>query len=214
VQLRDRLNRLEQGADQQKLDQFKGQYDRVRNELVQAAEEGDTAKQVELTEKIADMRAAARVADQARSQDLARVQQQQQQQPSPPQEQPPQEALTWWNKNRWFNSPEHKAESAYARSVDESLDAEGFDKDTPEYYAELDTRLQKKFPELYSDTTFKPSKPPIAPTGGSGGGTRSKRPNDGRLRFTKAELDMAKTLGITTEEGLRTYHAEIQKGDA
>lgn len=125
------------------------------------------------------------------------------------QESPPQEAMRWWNKNRWFNNPDHVSESATARKIDEQLDAEGWDKESPDYYKELDNRLQKQFPELYS-TSSKP-KPPIAPTKGTGSGGPNKQPsNDGRLRFTKQELAMAKALGITTEEGLREYAREIQ----
>jgi len=208
TQLRQRLDRLEQGVNQQQVDSFKSEYDNVKAALYEAAESGDTAKQVELTEQMADMRAAARVADQQ-----AMMQQQfQPQRQNPPQQQqqaPPQLAMKWWNDNRWFNSPGNENATAAAREIDAQLDAEGWDKESPDYYGELDSRLQKRHPELYS----KPSKakPPIAPTKGSGGGSQSKQSKDGRLQFTRQQLDMAKSLGITTEQGLKAYAAEIQK---
>jgi len=205
--LRQRLEKLEQGADQQQINQFKNEYDRVKSDLTEATEEGDTQKQVQLTERMADMRAAARVAEQRQFQPQPQPQPQPQQQ----EEQPPQEAMRWWNDNRWFNGPDHARESGIARQIDQGLDAEGWDKETPEYYAELDNRLQKQIPELYS--TPKKSKPPIAPTAGTSGSKGSGQPKDGRLRFTREQLDMAKSLGIATEEGLRAYHAEIQKGE-
>ena len=209
--LRERLDRLEHGADQQQLSSFKAEYDRVKEELETAAEEGDTKKQIAYTEKMADMRAAARVVDQQRAQYQAQQPVQAPAQPAPEQEAPPQEALRWWNKNRWFNSPDHTNQSSRAREIDTQLDVEGWDKENPDYYDELDSRLQKEFPELYS--VPKKSKPPIAPTRGRAGGKGSKHPKDGRLRFTKAQLDMAKSLGITDEVGLRAYYAEIQQGE-
>ena len=208
AQLRQRLDRLEQGVNQQQVDNFKSEYDSVKTALFEAAEAGDTAKQVELTEQLADMRAAARVADQQALVNQQMVQQRPAQQ-SPQQQQPPQLAMKWWNENRWFNSPGNETASASAREIDAQLDGEGWDKESPDYYAELDSRLQKRHPELYSKPTK--AKPPIAPTKGSSGGSQSKQSKDGRLQFTREQLNMAKSLGITTEQGLKAYAAELQK---
>lgn len=215
-ELRQRLDRLEQGAVQQQVQGFTQQYNEVKRRLRDAAEEGDTDLQVELTEQLADMRAAARIAEQQRQQQqYQQSRQQPRQQQEGGAEPPPQEALRWWNKNRWFNSPDHVEQSRVARQIDQNLEAEGWDKESKDYYDELDSRLQKRYPELYSQPTGgKPSpkpKPPTAPTGGQGG--PSGKSKDGRMRFTKGQLDMAKTLGITTEEGLRLYHEELQKGE-
>jgi hypothetical protein len=199
--LQERLNRLENGATRQSLDQFKSDYQTNRAALTKAVEEGDTAAQVKHMEAMTDMRAAARVADSQRTQARPRPAVPQQQ--AQPVESPvPQKANAWWDRNRWFNSPEHSGESAYARAIDQQLDAEGFNKEDDEYYAELDSRLQSKFPELYSKTP----RSPTVPSKGKGG---APRPKDGRIRLTASQMDVARTLGITGEIGLREYAKEI-----
>ena len=203
-ELKERLNRLENNSDKQRIDSFKNEYETVKSRLYEAAEEGNTALQVELTEKIADMRAAARIADAQRQR--APVESEPAQYQSE-ENQPPKEALKWWNNNRWFNSKDHGGESAFARAVDAELEGEGFDKEDPEYYKELDNRLQKRFPELYTNSK-KPSTGPSPHKGRSNvKGTSSQK--DGRIRLTKVQLDMARSLGINTEAGLREYAKEI-----
>ena len=122
----------------------------------------------------------------------------------PVEEEAPEEATKWWGRNPWFAKPEHAPESAYARMMDIQVENEGFDKNSSEYYEELDKRLQKRFPELYSK---KKSKPPVSPSGGTGGSQKPRK--DGRIRLTKQELQVARDLGITSEEALREYAKEI-----
>ena len=183
------------------MDTFKSLYEETRTALYTAFEEGNTEKQVELTEKIADMRAAARVADMQAPAREPLVKEME----APP----PQKAMTWWNKNRWFNDPEHTAESAYARAVDQKLDSEGYDKDSQDYYDELDNRLQARFPELYKKESKSKPKAPILPSSGKGPGSNT-RPAKGRIRLTAERMEVARTLGITSEEDLREYAKECQ----
>ena len=114
-------------------------------------EEGDTEAQVSFSEQLADMRAAMRVAEmqkqmaaqQAASPTVGRAQQ-------AAQNPAPQKAMGWWEKNRWFNSNGYERETAAARAIDVQLDLEGFDKDSEDYYNQLDFRLRNVFPELNS----------------------------------------------------------------
>jgi hypothetical protein len=55
---------------------------------------------------------------------------------------PPTLAVEWWHKNQWFNQPGQEMRTRLAKSIDHSLDEEGYDNETPEYYAELDRRLR------------------------------------------------------------------------
>jgi|TARA_Y100000034_G_scaffold136836_1_gene216219 hypothetical protein len=213
-ELRERLERLESGQTDNKVQNFKHRYQAVRNALHTAHEEGDSTRAVELTEQMADMRAAARVADAQRQAAVMRRQQEQAYMGAAGEEAPPQLAMEWWNKRRWFNTPEHAGESAYARQVDIQLEREGFDKFYPEYYDELDRRLQARFPELYSDSTKKAkgkkrASSPSAPTRGQRRKS-SKFSNDGRIRMTRGELEVAKSLGLTSKEALKEYEKELR----
>lgn len=192
---------------------FSQRYDLTKRALAKAVEEGDTEAQLKFTEDLADMRATIRVGEMRNS--MAS----QAQTPTPtaqPQRQTveeptPELASKWWQENDWFNKKGYERESAAARAIDVQLDIEGFDKNSPEYYQNLNSRLQKVFPELVSNvdvaqskTRVKSSKIVTPSTGGS-----AYKGN--RVRMTQDQLRMARELGINDEASLKKYASEIQK---
>ena len=174
-------------------------------------EEGDTDAQVNFQEQMADMRAAMRIAEMQKQQSQQRAAasptvgraQQAAQNPAPP------KAMSWWQKNNWFNASGYERETAAARAIDVQLDLEGFDKNSDEYYDHLNNRLQKVFPELSSEPSpSKPrtkSRPPVAPTTGGS----SYKGN--RVKMSQEHLRMARELGINDANGLKKYEAEIRR---
>jgi hypothetical protein len=209
AQLKARLERLEQGNAHAAENAFNKRYEQTKKALAKAVENGDTNAQVSFSEQLADMRAAMRIAEmqkQARAQQaisptVGRAQQ-------VAQAPAPKKAMDWWEKNRWFNAQGFERETAMARSIDVQLDLEGYDKDSEEYYDQLNNRLLKVFPELNSGQISgrkSKSRSPVAPTTG---GSSYK---GGRVRMSQDQLRMARELGITDEKGLKQYAAEIQK---
>jgi hypothetical protein len=208
--LKQRLERLEQGETQKAQKQFEDRYVSVKQEMQKAIEEGDTGKQVEYAEQLADIRAAMKVAELQRQQ----VIQQKTQSPTvgrAAQPQAPKKAMDWWGKNQWFNSPGYERETAAARSIDVQLDLEGYDKESDQYYETLNNRLQKIFPELISKpdmpvkTRPKSSQTIVAPS--AGGSTKTGN----RVKMTKEQLRMAREIGLTTPEQIKAYAEEIKK---
>ena len=212
AQLQKRLERLEQGSQQSAEQAFNQRYTQTKAALHKAVEEGDTEAQVTFQEQMADMRAAMRIAE------MQNKQQQQQAAASPKvgraqqaaQNPAPEKAMSWWQKNNWFNAAGFERETAAARAIDVQLDLEGFDKNSDEYYDHLNNRLQKVFPELVSGSSpSKPrtkSRPPVAPT--TGGSSNYK---GNRVRMSAEQLRMARELGINDEKGLKKYEAEIRR---
>ena len=209
--LKARLEKLESQNQQTVNKDFQTHYDQTKQALHTAVEEGDTKAQVEFSEQLADMRARIRVADlqkqQARQLQQQRVQQPVQQQTA----QAPEKAMSWWKENDWFNAKGFERETAAARAIDVQLDLEGFDKNSEDYYNNLNNRLQKMYPELISSnnvtqpkTRAKSSNIVTPSTGGS-----SYKGN--RVRMTQDQLRMARELGINDEAGLKKYAQEIQK---
>ena len=210
-QLTKRLERLEQGSQQNAEQNFNDRYAQTKQALTKAVEEGDTEAQVNFQEQMADMRAAMRIAE-------MQNQQRQQRAVSPTvgraqqavQNPAPQKAMSWWQQNNWFNAAGFERETAAARAIDVQLDLEGHDKNSDEYYGLLNNRLQKVFPELSSGSS--PSKPrtksrsPVAPT--TGGSSNYK---GNRVRMSQEQLKMARELGITDANGLKKYEAEIRR---
>ena len=172
--------------------------------------EGDTEAQVKFNEELVDIKTALA---------LQKIENQKRRETASPtvgkanyiQQNPtPALATEWWKKNDWFNAKGFEQETAMARAIDVQLDIEGFDKNAPEYYQELNSRLQKRFPELISEDEVTKSTPrtnsrqAVAPTTG-GSGYRGNR-----LKVTKDELAMARELGITDPKALQKYAKEIQ----
>ena len=212
AQLAARLERLEKGSQQSSENAFNQRYAQTKEALKKAIEEGDTDAQLDFSEQIADYRAAMRVSEMQRNQRM------QQETASPTvgraqqaaQNPAPQKAMQWWERNKWFNGSGYERETAAARAIDVQLDIEGFDKDSDEYYDQLNNRLQNVFPELVSGSS--PSKPRIksrSPVAPSTGGSPNYKGN--RVRLTKQQLSAAREVGITTEDGLKRYASEIRK---
>ena len=211
AQFQARLERLERGNQNQAENNFQQRYNDTKAALTKAVEEGDTEAQVNFSEQLADMRAAIRVNE---------LQRKQMQMAPPPQPKsqsveedsapPPRKAMTWWKENNWFNSSGFERETAAARAIDVQLDLEGLDKNSDEYYEELNNRLRKMYPELiYPKETPKraKSRSPVAPTtGGSAGVYKGNR-----VRLTQDQLRMARELGITDQDALKKYEAEVKK---
>ena len=217
AELRKRLERLEQQSvqrDQQfAQNDFQKRYDLTKQALEKAIEEGDTKAQLEFTDQLADMRATIR-AGQLQNNLTQQAPTQQQIQPQKQQakkDNTPPLANKWWAENEWFNTKGYERESAAARAIDVQLDIEGFDKNTQEYYDNLNSRLQKVFPELVSTNDVTESKKKgkssniVTP---SAGGSSYK---GNRVRMTQDQLRMARELGINDEASLKKYAAEIQR---
>jgi len=216
AQMQKRLERLEQENVQRNQNvvqnDFAKRYDLTKQALTKAVEEGDTEAQVNFSEQLADMRATIRVGEMQKNM--------QKNQPITPtvdrarqnvEDPTPALATQWWKSNDWFNKKGYERESAAARAIDVQLDIEGFDKNSSEYYENLNSRLQRVFPELVSNVDVAGSKPraksskTVTP---SAGGSSYK---SNRVRMTQDQLRMARELGINDEVGLKKYASEIQK---
>jgi hypothetical protein len=214
LNLRSRLDKVESGADENRIGEFQERVQQVRDGLKKASEEGDTDAQVELTEQLADMKAAYRIHEmqqryrEYRKKGVAAAVQEGAAN-ADKEAYIPQLAKKWLSRNKWFNGEGTEAETAFARSIDNQVDADGFNQETPEYYNELDKRLQKVFPKLYSAAKGRNrSKPATIQSGGSRG--KGMRSGDGRIRFTKEQFQTARDLGLTTKEDLLAYAKEIK----
>jgi len=208
--LSQRMQKIEDVNTKQGQNAVQEHYDLTKQALAKAIEEGDTEAQVKFNEELVDIKTALA---------LQKIENQKKRETASPtvgkanyiQQNPtPALATEWWKKNDWFNAKGFEQETAMARAIDVQLDIEGFDKNAPEYYQELNSRLQKRFPELISEDEVTKSTPrtnsrqAVAPTTG-GSGYRGNR-----LKVTKDELAMARELGITDPDALKKYAKEIQ----
>jgi hypothetical protein len=62
-------------------------------------------------------------------------------------------AAAWMRKNPWYNPSATDADSRVAKKMDELMATQGWNPSDPDYWDELDARLQKELPHRYTDNT-------------------------------------------------------------
>ena len=61
-------------------------------------------------------------------------------------------AAQWVKKNSWYDPSGSDADSRIAKKIDELMVAQRWDPKDPDYWDELDSRLQKELPHRYNDS--------------------------------------------------------------
>lgn len=130
----------------------------------------------------------------------------QQQMPQQPQQQqrpaPAPLALKWVQKNRaWLDNPSFAGQRAFAIAEDSKLVAEGYDKNSPDYYAELDRRVDTAFPTLRKRAPSRGGSP-VAPATSVAAKKAGKQ-----ITLTRADLANMQRFGldINNKEHLREF---------
>jgi hypothetical protein len=61
-------------------------------------------------------------------------------------------AAKWMSRNKWYNPGANDADSRVAKKIDEIMVTQGWNPSDPDYWDELDSRLQKELPHRYNDS--------------------------------------------------------------
>jgi len=61
-------------------------------------------------------------------------------------------AAQWMRKNSWYNPDATDKDSRIAKKIDEVMSTQGWNPTDPDYWDELDSRLQKELPHRYNDS--------------------------------------------------------------
>ena len=62
-------------------------------------------------------------------------------------------AQQWMRRNKWYNPAATDPDSRIAKKIDEVMAAQGWNATDPDYWDELDSRLQRELPHRYNDST-------------------------------------------------------------
>ena len=128
--------------------------------------------------------------------------------------QPDEKTLRWQAKNQWYGQPGFEEYTSYALGLHHKLVNAGIDPRNDDYFAQIDGRMRKTFPELFGATdTFKsepasqqeaPAKPTtvVAPA--------SRSTGKKTIQLTQRQYDLAKKYGLTPQQ----YAAEVAKLEA
>ena len=105
-------------------------------------------------------------------------------------------AEDWASKNEWFGKDSAMTYTAF--DLHKKLtEQEGFDPNSPEYYAEIDKRMRIDFPQKFGNTTSQES---TKPTQTVASAKRSVNPGRKTVRLTSSQVAIAKKLGVPLEE--------------
>lgn len=221
-ELRQRLAKLENAqktaVDDTAFNSQKSRLDadiaKIRESLELAVEAGETKVQLKLMEELGDLKQELRTAESAHkaAKEAAK---------SAPTVTENTIVVTkvrqWMRKHPRFNrDPEF---AALVRATDKSVAAAGFDPESDDFYAELDKRLTKRYPEEYPKARKVGAKPPSANLRNEGAGP-AKRPGqefatrNGRVTLTPRQVQNMRNFQLdpTNPADVREYVLQNRKG--
>ncbi len=206
------VNKLSLNASEK---QITDKLELARNAYKSAHEEGDSAKILQaqefLNEAQNDLKSLNATKQQFEQQPVQQQQQavQQQYQPQPT---PDPRAAEWAQKNEWFGSDQ--VMTAASLAIDGQLKEEGFNPTDPEYYTEIDRRMQETFPHKFAANAapveevrqqVEASKPAQVVAGAS----RSSPGSSKKVKLSKEDIRLANKWNIPLEQ----YALEKQKSE-
>ena len=115
-------------------------------------------------------------------------------------------AEKWLHANqRWFTDRNYEVEKAGILAIDAQVAAEGLDKNSPDYYRELDKRIDSKFPHLRKRGQARTGSP-VAPVSAA----PASAPSSGgktRVTVTRADLSAMQRFGLdpNNKEHIREF---------
>ena len=137
----------------------------AKMKMMQAAQAGDAASQVEYLEQLTEAKQRLNQAQHYRQQQLEATKAPKQNVPNPVSNDVQKLATGWLKKNSWYDPQARDTDSRIAKVVDQELVADGWDPSDPEYWEELDSRLSSRLPHRY--TSQGGAKKRANPTAGS-----------------------------------------------
>ena len=190
------------------------QREQVKVAMKQAMEAQDPAKLVEANDKLTQLavekeKARLELANreaikkQQEENKQQNVQEDTSQSPQTPGKITP-KAKEWAESNPWFGTDEVMTNAAI--TIHNNIAREGIELDSDEYYTEVNTRLQKYFPEaLSTDEKPKVEKPKPVQTVASAGRSQQGRRT---VKLTKSQVAIANRLNVPLEEYARYVKEE------
>ena len=136
-----------------------------------------------------------------------------QREPSQPaQVEPDEKTLRWQAKNQWYGQPGFEEYTSYALGLHHKLVNSGIDPRDDEYFAQINGRMQKTFPELFGGNAEKTPEPiqvqseaPKKPASVVAPASRSSGTK--KIQLSTRQLALAKKYGLTPQQ----YAAEVAK---
>jgi len=122
----------------------------AKMKMLDAAQRGDAAAQVEYLEQLTDAKQRLQQVQHYKKQQVEAAKSPKQNVPNPAANEIQQNATQWLKRNSWYDPQARDTDSRIAKVIDSELAADGWDPADPEYWEELDSRLSNRLPHRYS----------------------------------------------------------------
>ena len=166
----------------------------AKMKMLQAAQAGDVAGQVEYLEQLTDAKQRLQQAQHYKKQQVDQAQAPKQNVPNPITTEVQQNATKWLKKNSWYDPQARDIDSKIAKVIDQELVADGWDPSDPEYWDELDNRLASRLPHRYTSKGSKEGKRSAGPTASSRSASASAQ-KPGTITLSRERVNAIKDAG-------------------
>ena len=164
----------------------------AKMKMVQAAQSNDVNAQMEYLEQLTEAKQRLAQAQHYKKQQLEQAKAPKQNVPNEISNEVQKNATSWLKKNSWFDPQARDTDSRIAKVVDQELAADGWDPADPEYWEELDSRLQARLPHRY---TAKGGAPRRANTTTSGRTAAVNTAKPGTITLSRERVQAIKDAG-------------------
>jgi hypothetical protein len=114
-------------------------------------------------------------------------------------------AEEWASNNTWFGKDNRM--TAVALAIDTELKNEGFSPSDPEFYDEINKRMQESFPQKFGEDQKRVQENTSSPAQVVSGSSRSSPSSRSKVKLSQEDLRLAQKWNIPLE----TYAAEKLK---
>jgi len=209
----DQFRTTEEKYDKAFSDKVSQQLKSAQEELGQAIESGDAAKQVLANKKIAALsieEARLAAAEKYREDIKPKTPEEQdhlryRETPSTlPREQaargtPDPKAEDWAEQNDWFGKDRAMTFTAFEIHKD-LVEKEGYDPKSNEYYKEIDNRIRVDFPHKFDKSDYNSTRTVQTVASASSSAARSIKPGRKTVKLTSSQVAIAKKLNVPLED--------------
>jgi hypothetical protein len=195
---------IEQAGVKDREERIKSGLIAAQTKLAQARANDDVAAEVEAQKEIARLgyEEARLVEAKKTAEETPKAEKKVDEIPAFNQQQQPQQkvdpkAEAWGAKNKWFGTDTAMTYTAF--DIHSKLEAEGYDPQSDEYYAEIDKRIRLEFPHKFATNTDKVEET-TKPVQTVASATRSTKSGRKTISLTPSEVAIAKKLGVSLED--------------
>jgi len=122
----------------------------AKMKMLQAAQTGDAAGQIEYLEQLTDAKQRVQQIQHYKKNQLEAAKRPKENVPNPVAREIQQNANKWVRRNSWYDPEARDTDSRIAKVIDQELVSDGWDPADPEYWSELDNRLSARLPHRYT----------------------------------------------------------------